>query len=219
VKLVIFDVDGTLVDSQAIIVESMAAGFAAAGLPDPGRAAALSIVGLSLPVAMARLAPGADAAQLAVLSDGYRAAYHQRLALSGSAASAPLFPGARAAIDRLDGPGRLLAVATGKGRRGLDSLLEAHGLTGVFVTTKTADDAPSRPHPGMLHAILAETGVDAADAVMVGDTTFDMEMAVAAGVRALGVSWGYHRPETLRAVGAHAIIDSFDAIDAALEPA
>ena len=216
-KLVIFDVDGTLVDSQAIIVDSMAAGFAAAGLPDPGREAALSIVGLSLPVAMATLAPQADAAQLAALTDGYRAAYHQRLALSGSAASAPLFPGALEALRRLEGPERLLAVATGKGRRGLDSLLDAHGITKAFVTTQTADDALSKPHPAMLHNILAATGSEAAAAVMVGDTTYDMEMAVAAGVRPVGVSWGYHRPEALRAAGAATIIDSFEAIDAALE--
>jgi len=213
-RLVIFDVDGTLVDSQRDILAAMAGAFSALGLEVPPDEAIKGIVGLSLPVAMDRLAPGAGDVTLEALVAGYKHSYAERRRLHGADGS-PMFPGARAALDRLGSDPMLqLAVATGKSRRGLDGLIAAHGLQGVFVSTQVADDHPSKPHPAMVHACLRETGVDAAQAVIIGDTEFDIEMGKAAGIGAIGVSWGYH--PRARLARADAVIDSFDALDAAL---
>ncbi|MCB1396040.1 MAG: HAD-IA family hydrolase [Rhodobacter sp.] len=213
-RLVIFDVDGTLVDSQRDILAAMAGAFAALGLAVPPDEAIKGIVGLSLPVAMDRLAPGASEVTLDALVAGYKHSYAERRRLHGADGS-PMFPGARAALDRLgNDPMMQLAVATGKSRRGLDGLIAAHGLQGVFVSTQVADDHPSKPHPSMIHACLRETGVDAAQAVIIGDTEFDIEMGKAAGIGAIGVSWGYH--PRARLGRADAVIDSFDMLDAAL---
>lgn len=198
-RLIIFDVDGTLVDSQADILASMAAGFAAGGVPVPERAAILSIVGMSLEKAIPALAPDASDATHAVIVDGYKSAY-QRLRAEKGAASSPFYPGVRETLEHLfNVPEYLVGVATGKSRRGLTALLDSHGLTGRFVTEQVADFHPSKPHPAMIHAALAETGVYRENAVMVGDTTFDMDMARAAGVGTIGVSWGYHSPDRLDA--------------------
>ncbi|MBJ6372959.1 HAD-IA family hydrolase [Sedimentitalea arenosa] len=213
-RLVIFDVDGTLVDSQASILGAMAEAFAACDLPAPDRAAILGIVGLSLDHAMARLVPDQPAAMQARLVAGYKDAFHaQRLA----ATAAPLlYPGARAQLDRLAArDDLLLGVATGKSQRGLDALLEALGMEHTFVTRQVADHHPSKPHPSMLLTALAETGVDANDAVMIGDTTYDMDMARAARVTGIGVSWGYHAPTALTA--ARRVIDRFDDLPGAID--
>jgi len=214
-RLVIFDVDGTLVDSQGSIVAAMSAAFGTQGLETPERAQVLSIVGLSLDHAMLRLAPELEAAGRARLVDAYKAAYHAHR-LEQGAAHAPLFPGVAEMLESLSGhPEILLGIATGKSRRGLDALIEAHGLERHFVTRQVADDHPSKPHPSMIEAALAEAGVAAAEAVMVGDTSYDMDMARAAGVAGLGVSWGYHAPEALG--NARSVIHSFTDLPAALE--
>jgi len=214
-RLVIFDVDGTLVDSQASIVAAMTGAFGAEGLPVPERAAILSIVGLSLDHAMLRLAPELAAEIRARLVEGYKAAYHAHR-LEQGAAHSPLFPGVGAVLARLAvRPELLMGVATGKSRRGLDALIEAHGLERYFVTRQVADDHPSKPHPSMIHAALDETGVDAGGAVMVGDTSYDMDMARAAGVAGLGVSWGYHAPEALK--NAASVIHRVDDLSPALD--
>ena len=216
-RLVIFDVDGTLIDSQAHILAAMNAAFAAHDLPAPPRADALSIVGLSLPVAMARLVP-----DLAHHHDSLVAAYKDsfatlRLSPEGAALS-PLFPGARAALDHLAGQDHtLLAIATGKSRRGLDHILDLHGFRGLFQSVQVADDHPSKPHPSMIHACLRDTGVDPRRAVILGDTTYDIEMGRAAGIRAIGVTWGYHPVQALTGAGADALIDDFAALPAVLE--
>jgi len=211
-RLVVFDVDGTLVDSQADIVGSMAAAFDAVGLTVPARSEVLSIVGLSLPQAMARLAPEADADQMVA---AYKAAYVTRRAAVGSAASSPLYPGAREVLDRLQAqPNILLGIATGKSRRGLDLLLDAYDLRPYFVTQQVADFHPSKPHPAMLHAAMNEAGVAPDQAVMIGDTTFDMEMAGAARMPFVGVSWGYHPAAQL--TQAVTVLDDFDGLERAL---
>ena len=209
-RLIIFDVDGTLVDSQASIVGAMTAAFEALSVPVPSRRAILSIVGLSLPQAMARLVPEQSDQIQAQLVQGYKDFYRdQRLALG--AAHSPLYPGAREILDRLhDVPEFLLGIATGKSLRGLDGLIEAHGLERYFVTKQVADFHPSKPHPSMIEAALREAGVDASGAVMIGDTSFDMEMAANAGVTGIGVSWGYHDTSALQ--HAAQIIDTFDAL-------
>lgn len=206
--LVIFDVDGTLLDSQAHILGAMARAFDSIGQPCPPREEVLGIVGLSLPQAMARLAPDLDGAALVA---GYKAAFGALRAERDS----PLYPGARAALDRLAARGIPLGIATGKSRRGLDHVLAAHGLAPMFTTTQVADDHPSKPHPSMIRAALAETGADPAQSVMIGDTSFDMDMGRAAGVRTIGVSWGYHPRAAL--AGADAVIDGFEALEAALD--
>ena len=202
--LVVFDIDGTLVDSQDHIRAAMGAAFAANNLPAPPGARVLSIVGLSLPQAVATLAPDLAPAVQARIVEAYKASF---ISHAGSEPPA-LFPGALAAIDRLAGRGDVvLGVATGKSRRGLDRLILGHGLKGRFQTCQVADDHPSKPHPAMLLAALSETGIPADRAVMVGDTTYDIDRARAASVASIGVRWGYHPPETLQAAGATRLID------------
>lgn len=217
-RLVVFDVDGTLIDSQRIILASMAEAFAGAGHPMPPEAEVLAIVGLSLPEAMAALAPHLPAADKAALVEGYRGGFVARRAAGGAEAHAPLYPGARAALERVAArSGTLLGVATGKARSGLDHVLRSHDLGGFFATTQTADAHPSKPHPSMLRAALAETGALPARGVMIGDTEFDVAMGRAAGFATIGVDWGYHPRGRLEAAGADMVIDSFDALDAALD--
>lgn len=209
-RLVIFDVDGTLVDSAGDIYGAMTRAYADVGLVAPSPEAVRAIIGLSLDSAFRRLSPATDAATNARLIEGYKDAYLEMRIEHGVADSSPLFPGAREALEALQtDPWTILAVATGKSRRGLDKLIEGHKLEGVFVSRQVADDHPSKPNPSMIHAALAETGVAASRAVMIGDTSYDMDMARAAGVRSIGVAWGYHAADTL---GADAIAPDFAAI-------
>jgi phosphoglycolate phosphatase len=202
-RLAIFDCDGTLVDSQHAIVAAMTAAFTATALPPPSRSSILSIVGLSLEGAMARLAPRAPSDQVAALCAQYRA-FNTRVRESGQAFD-PLYDGIADLVTALSAEGWLLGVATGRALRGLRHVLHVNGLTNQFVTLQTADHHPSKPHPSMIEAALAETGVAPDQAVMIGDTSFDMMMAQAAGVRALGVGWGYHSPEELLDAGAQSV--------------
>ncbi len=214
-RLVIFDVDGTLVDSQVMIYDAFAFAYEQAGLPVPDRATALSYVGMSLEKIFPALSPEQDAATHAKLIQGYRDAYFHIRQERGSNATSPFFPGAREVLDAFrEQDWTLLGVATGKSTRGLDKLIEGYGLEGYFVSRQTADDHPSKPSPSMIHAILSETGVPIDRAVMIGDTTFDMDMGRAAGIRTIGVSWGYHPAETLRP---DILIDDFLALPAAVD--
>ncbi|MGB0496961.1 MAG: HAD-IA family hydrolase [Rubricella sp.] len=214
-RLAVFDMDGTLIDSQSLILASMRAAFAELGRAAPSDADVLSIVGLSLPVAIARLAPGLSPAAVDRVADLYKAAFVRLRAETGGEATVPLYPGMRGLLEDLSRrESLLLGVATGKARRGLDHVYAAHGIGHHFVTSQTADTHPSKPHPAMLHAALSETGVDPADAVMIGDTEFDMEMGRAAGMRTIAVSWGYHPVERLRA--ADRIVNDADGLRAAL---
>lgn len=210
-RLAIFDVDGTLVDSQTQIVAAMTAAFAAVDRPSLPPARVLGIVGLSLPVAVARLAPDESPAAHARMVAAYRAAW-----LAQRGAAAQLYPGALAALDRLAAQENLLlGIATGKSRSGLAHLLSELGLAGRFVTVQVADDHPSKPHPSMLLEAMSATGI--AQAVMIGDTVFDMEMARAAAIPAIGVAWGYHEASALRSAGARSVIGNFEALDQALD--
>ena len=205
-RFVVFDCDGTLVDGQAAICDTMELAFANAGLVAPERNKVRRIVGLSLPYALRELAPEASDDQRHAVVEAYKLGYRD-LRLSG-ALREPLFEGIAALIDELDAEGRLLGVATGKSDRGLHACLDTHGIKHRFVSLQTADRHPSKPHPAMLEAALDDAGVSPADAVMIGDTSFDMEMAVAAGVRAIGVSWGYHEPQELFDTGASAVAET-----------
>jgi phosphoglycolate phosphatase len=214
-RLIVFDMDGTLIDTQALISEHMGAAFSSLGLPPPAPAEIRNIIGLSLPVAVGQLAKTEDVDLIEGLVGQYRSLY--KTSLEHDIDREPLYPGARAAIERLkDQPDTILGVATGKGLSGVTRILGNHGIAGHFVTLQTPDHNPSKPHPGMLLRAMAETGAEPAATVMVGDTTYDMELARAAGCHAVAVSWGYHAADTLLAAGAGALIHDYSELDAAI---
>lgn len=208
-RLAIFDCDGTLVDSQHSICTAMTRAFAEAKLTPPERLAILSVVGLSLPHAIARLLPDADGDFHDHLAERYKLAFQAMRRDEG--VCEPLYPGIAELVRDLDAAGWLLGVATGKSDRGLNLCLAHHGIAPLFVTLQTADRHPSKPHPSMLLTAMAEAGASPDTSVMIGDTSFDMEMGVAAGVRGIGVGWGYHPPDLLIAAGAVGVaMDSAD---------
>lgn len=202
--LVLLDIDGTLVDSQHNIVAAMALACEAAGLTPPPPSATRSVIGLSLSEAIGRLKPALEPAALDRLVALYRDAFLTLRTRPDH--DEPLFPGVAEALDALEAQGCLLGLATGKSRRGVAAMLERHGLVGRFITIQTPDDGPGKPDPTMVHRAMNETGSDATRTVMVGDTTFDMEMARAAGTDALGAGWGYHAPDRLLAAGARLVL-------------
>ncbi|MFN3469021.1 MAG: HAD-IA family hydrolase [Novosphingobium sp.] len=202
-KLAIFDCDGTLVDSQADICAAMDAAFRAAGLIPPDRHATRRVVGLSLHEAMRQLHPEGAHEDHTSLTELYKDAFRARRA-SGAVAE-PLYDGIAALVADLAASGWQLAVATGKSDRGLAHCLEMHGLTGHFVSLQTADRHPSKPHPSMIEQCIADAGADRARTAMIGDTVYDIAMAVNAGVRPIGVDWGYHETDELIEAGAEAV--------------
>ncbi|MBF0625626.1 MAG: HAD-IA family hydrolase [Magnetococcales bacterium] len=196
--LVIFDCDGTLVDSLAGIAAAARLALADCGLDaQVDTAAVAGVVGLNLDQAMASLLPDHDPNLHARVVDRYRHHY-QRLA-DARELDNPLFPGVRGVLNGLQAAGMTLAVATGKSRRGLERTLNDHNLHGFFQALKTADQAPSKPHPAMVLEILAETGHPPARALMVGDTDFDILMGRNAGVTTCAVTYGCHARERLAA--------------------
>lgn len=199
-RLAVFDCDGTLVDSVANICEAMEMCFANAALPPPPRRATRRVVGLSLVEAVRMLHPDGDAELHAIMAEDYKRSF-QTLRREGSVTE-PLFDGIAETIAALDGAGWLLGVATGKSDRGLAYCLDHHGLTSRFVTLQTADRHPSKPHPAMIEQAMADAGATPASTVMIGDTSFDIGMAKAAGCTAIGVAWGYHDADELIAEGA-----------------
>ena len=215
-RLAVFDCDGTLVDSQANICRAMEASFASAKLEPPARADIRRIVGLSLVPAIAMLLPEGDAALHEAMAEEYKRAFFAMRA-NGALDPEPLFEGIAEAIDALDAAGWLLGVATGKSDRGLRLLLQHHGLYDRFVTLQTADRHPSKPHPSMLQLAIAEAGASPATTAMIGDTSFDMAMARAAGAHAVGVAWGYHTSHELEAAGAGHVATHASALAAHLE--
>jgi phosphoglycolate phosphatase len=216
-KLILFDCDGTIVDSQHVIVAAMEGAFAQAGMPAPSRGAILNVVGLSLVPAVARLLPdGADAGLAAEVAETYKKGF--QTLRRDPANHEPLYPGARAVILALAARDDvILGVATGKSRRGVDVLFEREGLGPLFSTIQTADDHPSKPDPSMILRAMAETSVAPDRAVMIGDTTYDMNMACAAGVAAVGVAWGYHPVTALIAAGAEQVVTAYGDLPPALD--
>ncbi|AOF99743.1 MAG: HAD-IA family hydrolase [Blastomonas fulva] len=208
-RLAIFDCDGTLVDSQANICRAMEMAFAAEGLGHPDHHRVRRIVGLSLVEAMRVMLPEAEPQFHVVLADHYKNAFHE-LRGNGTLQQEPLYDGLTELLDRLDRQGWMLAVATGKSDRGLDLCLTHHGIKHRFVSLQTADRHPSKPHPSMIYQALADAGAEPHAAVMIGDTSYDMAMGVAANVRAIGVDWGYHDAAELTQAGADSIAYSMD---------
>lgn len=215
-KLVVFDCDGTLVDSQHMIVAAMDMAFERAGRQKAPRNSVLSVVGLSLTTAISRLLPEANRATVDDLAESYKSVFGELRA--NPAHREPLYPGIRDTIERLSQrDGVVLGIATGKSRRGVAAVLEREGLSAHFTTIQTADTHPSKPDPAMLLAAIAEAGAAPSQTIMVGDTTFDMDMARDAGARAIGVAWGYHPAADLHGAGAQLVIDDSDQLLAALQ--
>lgn len=208
-QLVIFDCDGTLVDSHQMIVSCVQRAFERAGELSPSASAIRDRVGLSLDAFVTDLTPRLDARRARKVVELYREEFARERAQNGAD---PLFRGIEALLRALSAQGVLLGVATGKSRRGLDRVLDAHGLRPLFVTLQTADDAPSKPHPAMVLQAMAETGVEATHTVMVGDSVFDVLAARSAHAQAVGVTWGAHDRERLSAAGARAVVDAVDAL-------
>lgn len=196
-ELIVFDWDGTLMDSAGRIVTCLQCAASDVGLPVPSVADSRDIIGLGLDDAMARLFPGVDRSVQSALVQAYRTHW-----LDDRVAAAPMFPGATELVSALHGAGVLLAVATGKSRRGLDRALTESGLSGHFHATRCADEAHSKPHPQMLEDILTDLDTAPEASLVVGDTEYDMQMARSAGVPAVGIEHGVHSRERLLASGA-----------------
>ncbi len=216
-KLVIFDCDGTLVDSQHVIVAAMEDAFRTNGLVVPARASILGVVGLSLVTAVEQLLPGErDLGRAEQLAEDYKASFAERRL--GPNHHEPLYPGVREIIEDFGARDDVvLGIATGKSRRGVAAVLEREGWTSRFATIQTADTHPSKPHPSMILHAMAEAGAGPADTLMIGDTTYDMIMAREAQVTALGVAWGYHEAGELRGAGAHDVSADSSALRLAIE--
>ena len=205
-RLAVFDCDGTLSDGQAAVCTAMEMAFAQAGRPSPEQNAVRRIVGLSLPQALARLAPSCTLEEQDALVEAYKLAF--RSMREKGTLREPLFDGMDETVRALHADGWQLGIATGKSDRGLRSTLAVHGIDALFATLQTADRHPSKPHPAMLLAAMDEALAEPSDTVMIGDTTYDMEMAQVAGARAIGVAWGYHSPDELLKAGAEAVAGS-----------
>lgn len=208
-KLVLFDVDGTLVDSQHLIHACLVETFKSMGREPLPRAEMLSIVGLSLVPAIQRLF-GEDTSAQDIERAGafYREAFLARV--NDPAFASPLFPGAAEALAALrQRDDVVLGLATGKSRRGVDRIIDAFGWHGWFATIQTADDNPSKPDPGMVLRAAREVGLSPSQVIMIGDTTFDIQMGRSAGAMTVAVSWGNHPDEALLEVEADHIIDAF----------
>lgn len=211
-KLLVFDWDGTLCDSLSRIVESLQLAAAEVSLPVPPQPNCLEIIGLGLREALEQLFPGIDEAGRERLKSAYADIY-----ISLDQQPSPFYEGVREALDALKSRGYVLAVATGKARRGLDRVLDGHGLSRFFDATRCADESASKPDPLMLRQLMAELAVAPGETLMVGDTEFDMAMAVAADVKPVAVSYGAHSAERLHPYGLIACLDRFPDILTMLE--
>ena len=213
--LVMFDLDGTLIDSRAHIARAIVETARLTGMEEPAAHDVPCVIGLSLDEVLSTLFPQADAAKVAELYRVYRQVFADWRARAER--HEPLFAGSIEILADLDARGFQLGIATGKGRRGVDFVLGAHGLKGRFATIQTPDIAPGKPNPAMLHQAMAETGFSPDRTVMIGDTTFDMVMARAARTHAIGVNWGNHAANELQSAGAHAVIDRWSQLMHAID--
>jgi len=214
-RLAVFDCDGTLVDSAHSIISCMQTACAAHGFAEPAPADVRAMVGLPLEEAIALLFPAMEPAKVLAVREGYRDVF-SALREKGEVHE-PLYHGTLDALKVLEEAGWLLGVATGKAMRGLVATLNTHAIQDRFVTLQTADLSHGKPNPDMLYKAMAETGTDARATVMIGDTSFDMEMARNAGTLAVGVAWGYHEVEELLEAGAHRVVERYDELPEAIE--
>ncbi len=215
VTLAIFDIDGTLIDSRKVITDCMAAAFLRHDLSPPDYNQTRQIVGLSLLEAVDRLAPqGLSHEALLALVESYKDEFVSRR--QTGELHEPLYDGAMDLLLSLKNANWDIGVATGKSRRGLDAVIASHGFSDIFDCHFCADDGPGKPHPHMVRANLDALGRSADVSVVIGDTSFDMLMAKAAGVSAFGVDWGFHTVDEIKAGGADVVLSSMDALEHSL---
>jgi phosphoglycolate phosphatase len=214
-KLVVWDVDGTLVDSRQTILEAVRTAFAGLSLPEPSYEAVRQIVGLSLSEGVRTLLPEASEAECGRVVDGYRAAFGARVNQPGHLE--PLYDGAAETLDRLRAAGWKIAMATGKSRRGAETIIRMHGWADLFESVHCSDDGPGKPHPAMVLEAMKALAVGPERTIVVGDTAHDMRMARAAGAYAQGVSWGFHTAEEVLQGGADHIAHDFAELNRRLD--
>lgn len=212
--LAVFDIDGTLVDSRASILQAATEAARDLGLPDPHYDRVRQIVGLSLPYALQVLEPDLTASELERFTAAFRASFN-RMFEAGH--EEPLYDGALELLTRLHRDGWRLSLATGQNRRGVARNLARAGWAELFVSSHCAEDGPGKPDPAMLHAAMAAAGANAADTIMIGDTAHDITMAINAGVWPQGVAWGFHTPEEQIAAGAPHVATDFADLEVALD--
>ncbi|WP_417782279.1 HAD-IA family hydrolase [Terasakiella pusilla] len=216
-QLAIFDCDGTLVDSQHSIIKAMDLTCETYGLDKLTRDSIRRVVGLPLEIAMTNLFEGRTQPICNEMAECYRT--HFRSMRLNDEVEEPLFPGTVEALNALEADGWLLGVATGKAMRGLIPTLETHNLEKRFVTLQTACRAMGKPHPEMVEKALDETGVNAQNAIVIGDTTYDIHMASNANVKSIGVAWGYHEPDELMDAGAVCVVHEYSELNQAIKKA
>lgn len=210
----VFDIDGTLVDSRAVITACMDAAFVGAGLPPPGYQKTRRVIGLSLGVGLAQLAPDADEATHKIILESYRDAFF--MMRSNPALASPLYEGAETILRDLTSGGWSLGIATGKSRRGLDAMMEQFGWSNLFSSHLCADDGPGKPQPHMVLENMRAVGADPCNTIVIGDSEHDMAMAVRAGVSAIGVTWGFGTRDEMKRAGALSVVDNMTDLSAAL---
>ena len=207
-KLAAFDFDGTLLDSIPSIIIGVSACWEALGFPEASHEQIRNIIGLPWEQSVELLMPGAGPREVAMIKE-----YHAEIARGERAPPErppeTLYPGAVEMLDELEAEGYLLAIVTSRSNRRFLDLVERNGLGGRFVTVKTADQGPGKPNPFLLLEAMKEAGVEPADTVMIGDTTYDIMTGRNAGVGAVGVTWGVHPETELRDAGAHHVADEF----------
>jgi phosphoglycolate phosphatase len=214
-KLVVWDVDGTLVDSRQTILESVRTAFAGLDLPEPSYEAVRQIVGLSLNEGIRSLLPHASDTESARIADAYRAAFGAKVNQPGYIE--PLYDGAAETLDRLRAAGWKVAIATGKSRRGAETIIRMHGWADLFDSVHCSDDGPGKPHPAMVLEAMKALAVGPERTIVVGDTAHDMRMAKAAGAYAQGVDWGFHTAEEVMEGGADHIAHDFAELNRQLD--
>jgi len=214
-KLVVWDVDGTLVDSRQTIFDSMRTAFAAAGQPAPSYEAVRQVVGLGLMEGVGVLLPEAPQEVLERAAGAYRAAFGAKVRQPGYVE--PLYDGAAETLDRLRSAGWKIAMATGKSRRGVETIIRMHGWGELFDSTHCADDGPGKPHPAMVLEAMKALWVGPEQTIVVGDTAHDMRMAKAAGAYAQGVAWGFHTAAEVAGGGADHVVHDFAELNRRLD--
>lgn len=217
-RFIVFDIDGTLLDSYAQIMAAIEFAFHAANLPSPAPEKVRNGIGLAVEDMINGIKPGLSAQKVDQIAQSYRGEFRASALRTSRGEASDLFDGAFDLLKVLAAQKTtLLGIASGKSRRGYDRMVAALGLEDMFHTQQLSDDHPSKPHPSMLLTAMAEAGVTPEQTVMVGDTSYDMQMAKSANVRGIGVKWGYHMPEVLRDAGAQCIASDFDELRTLLD--
>lgn len=214
-RFAVFDIDGTLVDSRAIITTCMDKAFIGAGLPPPGFERTRRVIGLSLAVGLEQLAPQADDALRTLILESYRTAFFEMR--QDPAFLSLAYEGADALLRSLLADNWVLGIATGKSGRGLDAMLEQHAWGDLFQAHFCADDGPGKPHPHMVLENMRVVGARPEQTLVIGDSEHDMAMAVAAGTTAIGVSWGFGTTEEMLAAGAARVTHQMSELEEALK--